>query len=252
MNNSGSLRPLVILGPTTVGKTDVAFRLARLIGAEIINADKFYLYDKLPTLTGQSDASLYPDVCSHLYGTLHLNADQWLPDRYATAVKAHCLDIRARNRPIIVEGCSNTLIRTAVGAIESCTESSVQQPLLFGLRWKSESKISYDCDFRAAQMLSRGMAAEFQQAMKDGAGETYLVRKCFARNPLSKLLCGRIGVSRCRNQIGEELERHARRHYANLSRIPNVTWIDHDRGRPDVTIAKILELAGAVSQAPLN
>ena len=38
-------RPIVILGPTTVGKTEVAFGLARRLNATVINADKFYLYD---------------------------------------------------------------------------------------------------------------------------------------------------------------------------------------------------------------
>ena len=48
-------RPIVILGPTTVGKTEVAFGLARRLNATVINADKFYLYDALPEVTGQSE-----------------------------------------------------------------------------------------------------------------------------------------------------------------------------------------------------
>ena len=55
MSKTITTRPIVILGPTTVGKTDVAFELARRVGAEIINADKFYLYDAMPAVTGQSD-----------------------------------------------------------------------------------------------------------------------------------------------------------------------------------------------------
>ena len=245
MNSAIQSRPIVILGPTTVGKTEVAFGLARRLGAEVVDADKFYLYDAMPAVTGQSDAHPYPDVTSHLYGRLNLGDQQWNGHRYASEVNACVRGVRERNRPVVVEGCSNGFVRAAVNALDSMAELPGSEPLLVGLRWKSVSNLPADCERRATNMMGQGMVAEYSRALRQGCGETYAVRKCFDRGPLVAHLCGGIGWARCRNPVAEQWEHHARRHYTQLSRIPHVVWIDHDRRHPDFTIDRILSLQGA-------
>jgi tRNA A37 N6-isopentenylltransferase MiaA len=242
VNKTFSTPSIVILGPTTVGKTEVAFGLARRLGAEIVNADKFYLYDTMPAVTGQSDAQNHPDVRSHLYGVLKLDDHRWTDSRYSSEFKVRVRDIRSRNRPLIVEGCSNGLIRAAVNTLDSWAESPQEKPLLVGLRWKVANNLAADCERRATGMMANGMADEYRRALAAGAGQTYAVRKCFARDPLVQHMRGAIGALRCRNRVAEELEHHARRHYTQLNRIPRVTWIDHDRRCPEESIRRILTL----------
>lgn len=89
-------------------------------------------------------------------------------------------------------------------------------------------------------MLALGMLKDFEQAMNQGWGDTYLVRKCFARDPLMAYKRGLIAELQCEQRIAEMLERHARRHYEMLARITNVKWLEHDRSSPDSTIDRIL------------
>ena len=247
VNRVPAMRPIVILGPITVGKTEVAFGLARKRGAEVVNADKFYLYDALPAVTGQSDTHLYPDVRSHLYGALKLDEQRWNQHRYSAEVGVCVRGIRERRRPLIVEGCSNALIRAAVDTLEVEANCPEERPLLIGLRWKSGNNLSADCERRAAGMMAKGMVAEYGRALARGCSESYIVRRCFARDPLLQHLRGEITRSRCRNRVAEELEHHARRHFTQLNRIPHVRWIDHDRHFPQETIRKILAVQMAES-----
>lgn len=235
----------MLLGPTTVGKTDVAFGLARKLGAEVVNADKFYLYNALPNVTGQSDADQYRDVKSHLYGVLKIEEARWSEDRYSVELKARSRAIQSNGNQMIVEGCSHGLIRTVTDTLDCDAESIHAKPLLIGMRWKSGTNLTADCLRRANKMVEMGMIEEYQRALAGGLGESYVVRKCFARTPLLDRLEGRISISQCRNRVAEELERHARRHYRLLRRIPNVTWIENDRRCPEETIRRILQLRTA-------
>lgn len=239
-----NLRPVVILGPTTVGKTEVAFGLARRLSAEVINADKFYLYDALPEVTGQSDADQYPDVASHLYGVLQPEDSLWSQSRYSAELKACLPGIHARGSTPIIEGCSNGFICAAMSTLSSTAQSPEKAPLVIGLRWKHRNQLAADCERRAAKMFARGMVPSFREACAQRMHETYLLRKCFAREPLMAHQRRCLSRSHCQNRVAELLERHARRHYEMLGRIPNVSWIDHDRQSPEATIERILQLLG--------
>ncbi|KAF0174506.1 MAG: tRNA dimethylallyltransferase 1 [Limisphaerales bacterium] len=243
-----AFRPVVILGPTTVGKAEVAFGLARRLSTEVINADKFYLYDALPEVTGQSDADQYPDVASHLYGVLQPEDSLWSQAKYSSELKACLPGIRSRGRAPIIEGCSNGLIGAALNALNSAAESPEDAPLVIGLRWKHAGNLAADCERRAAKMFSQGMLPSFREACAQRMTETYLLRKCFAREPLLAHQRRTLSRSRCQHRVAELLERHARRHYEMLGRIPNVHWIDHDRQCPETTIERILTVLGQLAR----
>jgi tRNA A37 N6-isopentenylltransferase MiaA len=230
-----------------VGKTEVAFGLAQQIGAEVVTADKFYLYNALSTVTGKSDACEYPTLRTHLYGALSLDDDRWSETRYRGELRSCVEGIQARRSPTIIEGCSNALVRTAIDTLTSSAQCPNEQPLLIGLRWKSNTNLAADCERRAAAMLSDGMVEEYRRALADGWRERYVVRKCFARTPLNQHLARTITLKQCRVRIAEELERHARRHYSQLTRIPNVIWIEHDRRSRPETIQKIIAIQKSAS-----
>ena len=66
------LRYLVLAGPTAVGKTEVAVRIAQGLETDIIGCDAFQIYRGLEILTTKPSASQLSCVRHHLIGTLPL------------------------------------------------------------------------------------------------------------------------------------------------------------------------------------
>jgi tRNA dimethylallyltransferase len=60
----------VILGPTAVGKSELAVQLAEKVGGEIVGADAFQIYEGLDILSAKPDASLRARVPHHLIGEI--------------------------------------------------------------------------------------------------------------------------------------------------------------------------------------
>ena len=241
-------RPVIILGPTTVGKTEVAFGLARRLNAAVINADKFYLYDALPEVTGQSDADQYPDITSLLYGRLQPDEALWTQNRYRAELRSCLAEAAERNQQVVVEGCSNALVRVAIETLNARATCEAEQPLIIGLQWKHPAQLPTDCEQRAGRMFAAGMPRSFDQACRERMQETYLLRKCFAREPLLALQRGAISRPACQHRVAELLERHARRHHDRMRRIPKVCWLNHDRRQVEATVERI---AGILAQ-PTN
>ena len=59
-----------IVGPTAVGKSELAADVARNLDAEIVSADAFQIYHGLELLTAKPDAATLAQVPHHLIGTM--------------------------------------------------------------------------------------------------------------------------------------------------------------------------------------
>ncbi len=101
---------LLILGPTAVGKSRVAARVAEAAGAEVISADARAIYRGLEVGTDRPPVELLQRVPHHLIGVLppteHYDAARF---------RAHCErlveEIHARGRRAIVVGGSTLYVR---------------------------------------------------------------------------------------------------------------------------------------------
>ena len=103
-------RAFLLLGPTAVGKSELAVALAERVGGEIVSADAFQVYAGLDILGAKPPASLRVSVPHHLVGEVPLTARfdvaQWL------AGARHCIaDITSRGRVPIVCGGTGLYIR---------------------------------------------------------------------------------------------------------------------------------------------
>jgi tRNA dimethylallyltransferase len=65
----------ILLGPTAVGKTDLAVTLAERIDGEIVGADAFQVYEGLDILSAKPGAELRKRVPHHLIGEFPLTAE---------------------------------------------------------------------------------------------------------------------------------------------------------------------------------
>ena len=64
---------IVVTGPTGVGKTDIAIRLAREFGTEIISADSRQIYRDIPIGTAAPTTEQFAEVKHHFVGILGLD-----------------------------------------------------------------------------------------------------------------------------------------------------------------------------------
>lgn len=100
----------LIAGPTASGKSALALRLAREIGAEIVNADALQLYADLRLLTARPSIEEEGQAPHHLFGTVDA-AEGWSVGRWLRAALAELHEIAARGRPAVVVGGTGLYFR---------------------------------------------------------------------------------------------------------------------------------------------
>ncbi|HEY9234769.1 MAG TPA: tRNA (adenosine(37)-N6)-dimethylallyltransferase MiaA, partial [Phenylobacterium sp.] len=100
----------LIAGPTASGKSALALRLARHIGAEIINADALQLYSDLRLLTARPSAAEEAQAPHHLFGVADA-ADGWSVGRWLRAATGLIDEITGRGRPVVVVGGTGLYFR---------------------------------------------------------------------------------------------------------------------------------------------
>lgn len=99
-----------LVGPTAVGKTELALALAEACNGEIVGMDAFQLYAGLPILTAKPDAADLVRVPHHLVGVIPL-AQPYSVARYLEEVPPILAEIRARGRRPIITGGTGLYFR---------------------------------------------------------------------------------------------------------------------------------------------
>ncbi|MDQ6859761.1 MAG: tRNA (adenosine(37)-N6)-dimethylallyltransferase MiaA, partial [Verrucomicrobiota bacterium] len=95
-----SARAFYIVGPTAVGKSEIAAEVARRIGGEIVSADAFQVYAGLDLLTAKPEAGTLRIVPHHLIGTVSLTEEMNAERFRREALTA----MESIERPIVVGG----------------------------------------------------------------------------------------------------------------------------------------------------
>ena len=95
---------ILISGPTASGKSNFAFKIAKKINGEIVNADSMQVYKQLRILTARPNIEEQKKIKHHMYGVVDLNkkfsTGQWLK-----AVIKKIKEIKKRKKiPILVGG----------------------------------------------------------------------------------------------------------------------------------------------------
>jgi tRNA dimethylallyltransferase len=100
--------PIVIAGPTGVGKSDLALRLAEGIGGEIVNYDSVQIYRGFDIGSAKPPAEARARVPHHLFDIVDAHDGfntEFNASEYARLACATCEEIAARGRrPILVGG----------------------------------------------------------------------------------------------------------------------------------------------------
>jgi len=97
------LRVPVIVGPTGIGKSQLAFRLALVLGGEIVVADSKQVYRRLDIATNKPSSEQREQVRYHMVDFVD-PAEGFNAAEYIQGARAAIADIAARGRTPIVEG----------------------------------------------------------------------------------------------------------------------------------------------------
>src|SRR5438552_2262932 len=114
-----------LCGPTAVGKSELAVRIAERAGAEIISADAFQGYAGFDILTAKPGPDLLARVPHHLVGEI--------PPERRFDVAAFCelatrraQEIRARGKRVLVAGGTGLYVRALANGLSKLPAADVE------------------------------------------------------------------------------------------------------------------------------
>ena len=110
-------RVFYIVGPTAVGKSGIAARVAQQRGAEVVSADAFQVYAGLDLLTAKPDPASLAQAPHHLLGVVPLT-EEFSADKFRVLAAAAMAGIRARGHPVIVVGGSGLYLKALTHGLD--------------------------------------------------------------------------------------------------------------------------------------
>ena len=99
-----------VVGPTAVGKSEIAADVARELGAEIVSADAFQIYRGLDLLTAKPDTATRAKTPHHLIGTISILEDM-NAEKYRRLALQAISEIQSREKLAIVAGGSGLYMK---------------------------------------------------------------------------------------------------------------------------------------------
>jgi tRNA dimethylallyltransferase len=107
-------RAFFIVGPTAVGKSEIAAEVAQRLGAEILSADAFQIYRGLDLLTAKPDRATLAKAPHHLIGVVPLS-EEMNAEKYRTAAET----ILARGKRVVIVGGTGLYIKALTHGLAS-------------------------------------------------------------------------------------------------------------------------------------
>jgi tRNA dimethylallyltransferase len=114
-------RAFFIVGPTAVGKSEIAAEVAQRLGAEVLSADAFQIYRGLDLLTAKPDHATLTKALHHLIGSVPLS-EEMNAEKYRTAAET----ILGRGNPFVVVGGTGLYIKALTHGLAALPSANMQ------------------------------------------------------------------------------------------------------------------------------
>jgi tRNA dimethylallyltransferase len=240
---------VAIFGPTGVGKTGVAIKLAEILRARgedpiAISCDALQVYEGLEMLTGAPGPEQRARLEHRLVGFVPVTQPFSVGDYMRLAHREIDTALDRGRRPIVVGG-TGLYLRAAVAELSlvkappEAEDSELWSPetrhptAIFGLDMDRELLYGR-IDARTEAIVAGGAGEEVRRADARGASRT--ARKALG---FDELLGGDLESMKRRSR------NYARRQLTWMRKIPNLEWVDRG-GREDAEIA--VEIAAALGE----
>jgi tRNA dimethylallyltransferase len=115
-------RTFFIVGPTATGKSEIAADVAREVGAEIVSADAFQIYNGLDLLTAKPETATLSKALHHLIGIVPLT-EEMNAEKYRRAAMRAIEEINSRGKRAIVVGGNGLYIKALTHGLAPLPES---------------------------------------------------------------------------------------------------------------------------------
>jgi len=108
---------IAVVGPTAAGKSELALRLARALGGEVVNADSMQLYRGMDIGTGKLSAAERDGVPHHLLDIWDVTEPASV-SQYQRLARAAVAEILGRGRTPLLVGGSGLYVRAVIDKLE--------------------------------------------------------------------------------------------------------------------------------------
>lgn len=164
-------KSIIIAGPTTTGKSEIAEIIARNIRGAIINTDNYYFYANDTFHVGLGLAKDEPpaDIPHYLFGVRHIAQPKPSPSEFLQLVEHAVYDAVRRGFVPIIQGCSFTLNHTLI--------RKHKPPHTYIPLWYDTSDLQERCYARVRQMLADGLLDETQKLIDVGYDTAWIAQE---------------------------------------------------------------------------
>lgn len=215
-------KAVTIIGPNGVGKTAVAFELARRMGGEVVNLDKIYLYRGFPVSSGLSDTLEEKGVKKHLYQLLNPDQEIIPADEFVEMISNKCREIMDRNALPIIEGGSTTYF-PVFHEMNKRTDSSS----IIGLRFPADLDVREKIKGRVESALDNGLLEEIKLNLQKYR-DTLIMKDGHFVVPLVSYLDRNIDFETAKSKIIERCIKYADRQIKLFEDYSDIAWLEHD------------------------
>ena len=194
-----------IVGPTAVGKSELAADVAAELGAEIVSADAFQIYKGFRILTAKPDSKTLAKAPHHLIGSMSI-LEEMNAEKFRRAAVTAIEQIHARRKPALVVGGSGLYIKALTHGLTSDWKASNVNPpgvLVFRDRAERCARI----DLRVEAMMEQGALDEVRATGPMSA----TAAKMIGLREIRAHLAGEMSILQCIEKIQTATRQYAKR-----------------------------------------
>jgi tRNA A37 N6-isopentenylltransferase MiaA len=205
-------RAFFIVGPTATGKSELAAAVAQQIGAEIVSADAYQIYEGLPLLTAKPDAKTLAKAPHHLVGAISI-LQEMNAEKFRRLARRAIEEIRSRNRRVIVAGGSGLYIKALTHGLSG--DWKKLDPNINGVFvFRDRDELYQRVNQRVETMFENGVIEEVRPVTRMSATAS----KMIGLREIRDLLEAKMSTSQCIARIQQATRQYAKR---------QLTWFRH-------------------------